>query len=149
MLRLGRKYPDLFTAEGWADKIGALFDENDVGMLTAIVSLLLAMTAVNPKPFEVLQKKAIPTLGKIVVNRVCPKDYFYYSMGNPWLQVKLLRFLQYYGAPEDTTMKAKLNEILKKILASAEIAKGQTVNHKNSLNAVLFEAIQLVIHLDE
>jgi hypothetical protein len=47
------------------------------------------------------------------------------------------------------TARTRLYEILKKILASSDIAKGQTVNHKNALNAVLFEAIDLVITLDE
>ena len=70
-------------------------------------------------------------------------------MANPWLQVKLLRFLQFYPPCDDAAARTRLNEILKKILASADVAKGQTVNHKNALNAVLFEAIDLVIHLDE
>jgi AP-2 complex subunit alpha len=70
-------------------------------------------------------------------------------MANPWLQVKLLRFLQFYPPCDDKAARQRLNEILKKILASADVAKGQSVNHKNALNAVLFEAIDLIIHLDE
>jgi AP-2 complex subunit alpha len=73
----------------------------------------------------------------------------YYNIANPWLQVKLLRFLSYYPPSEDKVTYSKLNEILKRILSSADVAKGQTVNHKNALNAVLFEAIDLVIQLDE
>jgi hypothetical protein len=35
------------------------------------------------------------------------------------------------------------------MLGSADAPKGQTINHKNALNAVLFDAIGLVIQLDE
>lgn len=86
---------------------------------------------------------------QIIINRDYTKDYIYYNIANPWLQVKLLRFLSLYPPPEENASRSKLYEILKKIIASADVAKGQTVNHKNSLNAVLFEAIDLVIHLDE
>jgi hypothetical protein len=42
-----------------------------------------------------------------------------------------------------------LVECLKKILDSAENMRGQTsVNHKNALNAILFEAIDLIITLN-
>jgi AP-2 complex subunit alpha len=86
---------------------------------------------------------------QIIINRDYTKDYVYYNIANPWLQVKLLRFLSFYGPPEDSTTRTKLYEILNRILSSADVAKGQTINHKNALNAVLFEAIDLVVHLDE
>ncbi len=85
---------------------------------------------------------------KILVNKDFARDYVYYSIANPWLQVKLLRFLRSFPLPENTP-KTRLYEVLRKILASVDAAKGQTVNHKNSLNAVLFEAIYLVIYYDE
>jgi hypothetical protein len=44
--------------------------------------------------------------------------------------------------------------MLKRIMSAADAAKSDsvkhnTVNHKNALHAVLFEAFDLVIHLDE
>jgi AP-2 complex subunit alpha len=70
-------------------------------------------------------------------------------MANPWLQAKLLRFLRFFPPTGDRTARSRLNDILKKILASSDVASKQTVNHKNALNCVLFEAIDLAIHLDE
>jgi len=149
LLRLYRKYPDLVSSESLLEKVIQLLDEHDLGLLTSVMGLLLGLAKDNPKPYEVATKKVIWILTKIVINRDYAKDYVYYNMANPWLQVKLLRFLSYYDPPEEPNDRARLYEILKKILGLADVAKGQTVNHKNALNAVLFEAIYLVIHLDD
>ena len=149
LLRLSRKYPELMSPDVWCDRLNTLLDEPDLGLLTSLLSLLLGISVSFPKPYESLVKKVIGLLAKILINREYTKDYVYYNMANPWLQVKLLRFLSYYPPCEDKQSRSKLNEILKKIINSAEVAKGQTVNHKNALNAVLFEAISLVIHLDD
>ena len=149
LLRLARKNTDLLTPDVWLERFNTLLDEQDLGILTSVMGLLLGLAFPNPKPYESLVKKAISILTKILLNREYTKDYIYYNMANPWLQVKLLRFLSYYGPCEDKASRGKLNEILGKILGSADVAKGQTVNHKNALNAVLFEAIALVIHLDD
>eukprot|EP01119_Soliformovum_irregulare_P004110 TRINITY_DN1511_c0_g1_i1.p1 TRINITY_DN1511_c0_g1~~TRINITY_DN1511_c0_g1_i1.p1 ORF type:complete len:976 (-),score=279.06 TRINITY_DN1511_c0_g1_i1:21-2702(-) len=149
LLRLFRKYPELLTADPWAERISTLLDEPDMGLLTSIVSLLLGLAAADPKGYEPCQKKVIWLLTKIIINKDYTKDYLYYNIANPWLQVKLLRFLSFYAAPTDSTLRTRLYEILKKILGSVDVAKGQTVNHKNALNAVLFEAIDLVMQLDD
>ena len=91
--------------------------------------------------------------------------YAYYKVPSPWLQVKLLRLLQYYppsGRPlansprpsslhsyiaEDPTVRQVLYEVLQMIMNnSAE--QSRNVQHNNAQNAVLFEAISLAIHLD-
>lgn len=61
--------------------------------------------------------------------------------------MKLLRFFTFY--PPLQEVSSDLHTVLRRILDSSDIAKTQSVNHKNALNAVLFEAIQLVIHLDD
>lgn len=90
----------------------------------------------------------VSLLAKILITREYTKDYVYYSIPNPWLQTKLLRFLRYFPPLTDGPSGARLSEILNVIFASADTAKAATVNHKNALNAVLFEAIGLVIHHD-
>lgn len=92
--------------------------------------------------------KVVSLLAKILITREYTKDYVYYSVPNPWLQTKLLRFLRYFPALTDGGVAARLTEILNVIFGSADTAKAGTVNHKNALNAVLFEAINLVIHYD-
>jgi len=149
LLRLYRKYPELISSEVWSERILTLLDESDYGILTSAMSLLIGLANDNPKGYEGAVKKVIWVLTKVVINRDYTKDYVYYNMPNPWLQVKLLRFLSYYDPPEDRTARSRLYEILKKILSNADEAKGQSQNHKNALNAVLFEAIDLVVQLDD
>eukprot|EP01118_Nematostelium_gracile_P009612 TRINITY_DN3251_c0_g5_i1.p1 TRINITY_DN3251_c0_g5~~TRINITY_DN3251_c0_g5_i1.p1 ORF type:complete len:1030 (+),score=309.97 TRINITY_DN3251_c0_g5_i1:73-3090(+) len=149
LLKLFRRYPDLITADVWLDRLFNLLDEHDLGILTSVMGLLLGLANDNPKGYEPAVKKAIWLLTKIIINKDYTKDYVYYNMANPWLQVKILRFLSLYPPPTDATAKTRLYEILKKVLSSADVAKGQTVNHKNALHSVLFEAIQLVIHYDD
>ena len=92
--------------------------------------------------------KVVSLLAKILITREYTKDYVYYSIPNPWLQTKLLRFLRHFPPLTDGASGGRLSEILNVIFASADTAKAATVNHKNALNAVLFEAIGLVIHHD-
>ena len=45
LLRLYRKNPDVLSVEQWADRLLGLLDERDLGLLTGVLSLLLAMVA--------------------------------------------------------------------------------------------------------
>lgn len=72
----------------------------------------------------------------------------YYRVPLPWLQVKLLRLLQYY--PPDTgeiSVRITLQNTINAILEAAQTAP-KNVQHANAQNAILFEAINLAIHLD-
>ena len=75
------------------------------------------------------------------------QDYTYYFVPAPWLSVKLLRLLQNYPPPDDQGVRGRLNECLVTILNKAqEPPKSKKVQHSNAKNAVLFEAISLIIH---
>lgn len=51
--------------------------------------------------------------------------------------------------PEDAAVKNRLTECLETILNKAqEPPKSKKVQHSNAKNAVLFEAINLIIHMD-
>ncbi|XP_026946096.1 AP-2 complex subunit alpha-2 isoform X3 [Sagmatias obliquidens] len=77
------------------------------------------------------------------------QDYTYYFVPAPWLSVKLLRLLQCYPPPEDPAVRGRLTECLETILNKAqEPPKSKKVQHSNAKNAVLFEAISLIIHHD-
>ena len=92
----------------------------------------------------------------------CPSEYIYYKVPNPWLQIKLLRLLQYYPPPDNIKTIDMLNGILQAIIDSSQETprvsftvflrhrayRLQNVQHNNAQNAVLFEAINLAIHLD-
>jgi AP-2 complex subunit alpha len=40
--------------------------------------------------------------GQIVFDADMPPEYIYYKVPNPWMQVKLLRLLQYYPPPGES-----------------------------------------------
>ena len=60
-----------------------------------------------------------------------------------------MRLLQNYPPPDDPGVRGRLNECLETILNKAqEPPKSKKVQHSNAKNAVLFEAISLIIHND-
>lgn len=89
-------------------------------------------------------------LVQIVVDKEFSADYLYYHVPVPWLQVKLLRLLQYYPPSEDPAIRMLLHTVLQKILTTSQEKSSSIagVQHNNAVNAVLFEAINLAIHLD-
>jgi AP-2 complex subunit alpha len=146
LLRLFKKYPELMPPEEWAERVINLLDEFDLGVVTAIASLLQGLVSYNPLGYESCVRKIIFLLAKIVLEKSYSSDYIYYQIPSPWLQVKLLRLLQYYPPPEDRTLRGKLNEILHRIIGNTEVNK--VTNHNNALYSVLFEAINLIITLE-
>lgn len=74
----------------------------------------------------------------------CRSDYYYYSAPAPWLQIKLLKFLQYYGVPTDKTQITSLNAVLSRIIAGT--AASESINKSNADHALLFEAVNLIVH---
>eukprot|EP00842_Homolaphlyctis_polyrhiza_P004172 jgi/Hompol1/4756/HPOL_001838-RA len=82
----------------------------------------------------------------IVVLNQCPPDYTYNKVPAPWLVVKYLRLLQYYPPPEIPLHIDQYLQILSKLLTNAERPKNP--QQYNAQNAVLFEAVNLAIHMD-
>ncbi|KAF7245378.1 AP-2 complex subunit alpha-2 [Varanus komodoensis] len=108
----------------------------------------------SPKISQVLQQLVYagrpPLITEIVTSASTDlQDYTYYFVPAPWLSVKLLRLLQCYPPPEDPSARGRLTECLETILNKAqEPPKSKKVQHSNAKNAVLFEAISLIIHHD-
>lgn len=146
LLRLYRKYPGIVMNE-WAERIISLMDDPDMGVALSVTSLVMALVQDNQEQYKGSYVKAANRLKRIVVDGECAEGYFYYKVPCPWIQVKLLKLLQYYPPPEDSHIRKLIREALQKIMDSAmDIPKN--VQQNNAQNAVLFEAINLVIHLD-
>ena len=121
-----------------------------MGVVTAAASLIDALVKKNPEEYKGCISLAVSRLSRIVTSSYTDfQDYTYYFVPAPWLSVKLLRLLQNYPPPEDPGVRARLNECLKTILNKAlEPPKSKKIQHSNAKNAVLFEAISLIIHND-
>nr|XP_042703060.1 AP-2 complex subunit alpha-1 isoform X5 [Chrysemys picta bellii] len=124
--------------------------DQHMGVVTAAVSLITCLCKKNPDDFKTCVSLAVSRLSRIVSSASTDlQDYTYYFVPAPWLSVKLLRLLQCYPPPEDAAVKGRLVECLETILNKAqEPPKSKKVQHSNAKNAILFEAISLIIHYD-
>ncbi|KAJ5067616.1 ap-2 complex subunit alpha [Anaeramoeba ignava] len=145
LLRLFRKYPDLMVSSEWAERCATLMNEPDLGVVTSLLSLFLSLVAKDPDGYLPIQEKAINALARVVLDRDVRPDYIYHDVLAPWVQVKLLRLLQYWPSPKSKSVSKKLNNVLNHILSTGK--GGRDRNHINSTQAILFEAIDLVIQL--
>ncbi|KAI9282538.1 adaptin N terminal region-domain-containing protein [Sporodiniella umbellata] len=147
LLRLFRKHPDVIPVTDWADRIILLMDEQDLGVALSAVTLILALAQTFPVEYSGCYEKAVQRLKRILIDREYSLDYIYYKVPIPWLQVKCLRLLQYYPPPEDSKLRSDISELLQIIITDSQETP-KNVQHSNAQNAVLFEAINLAIHLD-
>ncbi|GAA5878084.1 hypothetical protein JCM3774_006478 [Rhodotorula dairenensis] len=147
LLRLYRKHPEVIPAADWALRIVSILDDSDLGVALAVSSLVLALAQENLDAYAICYQKAVDRLSKIVLKKEYSNDYVYYKIPIPWLQVKLLRLLQYYPPSEDPTLRLVLHNVLERILKNSG-DQHRNVQQNNAQNAVLFEAINLAIHLD-
>ncbi|KAL8170014.1 UNVERIFIED_CONTAM: AP-2 complex subunit alpha-2, partial [Gekko kuhli] len=174
LLRLYRTSPDLVPMGDWTSRVVHLLNDqhlDDVlldkpaclgcvqmlqptnqveGVVTAATSLITTLAQKNPDEFKTSVSLAVSRLSRIVTSASTDlQDYTYYFVPAPWLSVKLLRLLQCYPPPEDPSARGRLTECLETILNKAqEPPKSKKVQHSNAKNAVLFEAISLIIHHD-
>ncbi|KAI9622377.1 hypothetical protein KEM48_007268 [Puccinia striiformis f. sp. tritici PST-130] len=147
LLRLYRKNPEVFPISDWALRIVSLMAERDMGVCLAVTSLVLTLAQDHLQDFAVCYQKAVDKLYNVIIDYVTPSEYIYYRVPIPWLQCKLLRLLQYYPPTEDRATASTLQIVLTKILDLANETP-KNVQHSNAQNAILFEAINLAIHLD-
>ncbi|KAH7883585.1 adaptin N terminal region-domain-containing protein [Phlebopus sp. FC_14] len=147
LLRLYRKHPEVIPAAEWGLRLVSIMDDQDLGVVICVTSLIMALAQDHLGAYAVCYTKAVDRLHRLIIEHEYSATYAYYKVPSPWLQVKLLRLLQYYPPTEDATLRNALNEVLQTIMNnSAEPSRN--VQHNNAQHAVLFEAISLAIHLD-
>ncbi|KAL9602753.1 MAG: hypothetical protein Q9219_001596 [cf. Caloplaca sp. 3 TL-2023] len=146
LLRLYRKYPGIVQQE-WAERIISLMDDPDMGVALSVTSLVMALAQDQPEPYKGAYVKAAQRLKKIVIDNDIAPDYVYYKVPCPWIQIKFLRLMQYFPPSEDDHVRSLIRESVQQILQEAMLMP-KNVQQNNAQNAVLFEAINLVIHLD-
>ncbi|XP_037373225.1 AP-2 complex subunit alpha-2 isoform X1 [Talpa occidentalis] len=150
LLRLYRTSPDLVPMGDWTSRVVHLLNDQHLGVVTAATSLITTLAQKNPEEFKTSVSLAVSRLSRIVASACTDlQDYTYYFVPAPWLSAKLLRLLQCYPPPEDPAVRGRLTECLETVLNKAqEPPKSKKVQHSNAKNAVLFEAISLIVHHD-
>ncbi|XP_044724484.1 AP-2 complex subunit alpha-2 [Hirsutella rhossiliensis] len=146
LLRLYRKHPGIVQPQ-WAERLIHLMDDADLGVALSVTSLVMTLAQDDLDQYRGAYNKAAARLKRIIVDGEYTTDYLYYKVPCPWLQVKLLRLLQYFAPSDDTHVREMIRESLDKILNLA-METNKNVQQNNAQNAILFEAINLIIHLD-
>jgi len=65
LLRLYRKYPEVLPVTEWAQRIVSIMDDEDLGVVISVTSLVMAMAQDNLDAFSVCYQKAIDRLHKV------------------------------------------------------------------------------------
>ena len=95
LLRLYRKHPDIVQPQ-WAERIISLMDDQDLGVALSITSLVMTVAQDNLEQYKGAYVKAASRLKRILIDGEVSPDYLYYKVPCPWIQIKLLRLLQYF-----------------------------------------------------
>lgn len=166
LLRLYRRDQDTLQPELWRKKLADLFRDRDVGLLTSVSGFMLAILEQSSFPIAEWAE-VFPAVTKCLHSMVqgeCPEHYEYYHVAAPWLQTKLLRILQFFPAGMfDMDTMQRINGILHSILAKPAAQRAPPImassrktrkadaerqNRSNAEHAVLFEAMNLMIHME-
>lgn len=146
LLRLFRKNPECVSSEGgFPGQLLSVLDDPSLGVVLSVMGLLLGIASHSIIGYEEAPAKAIYLLAKVAFSKERKSVYRYYLTLCPWLQVKLLRLLQYFPPPTDKNIMARLNHVLNEILTKTAVTKN--VNKNNADHSILFEAINVIIHL--
>ena len=95
LLRLYRKHPDIVHPQ-WTERIISLLDDADVGVALSVTSLVMALAQDDAEQYKGAYARAAARLKRLVLDGEYTNDYLYYKVPCPWLQVKLIRLLQYF-----------------------------------------------------
>lgn len=71
-------------------------DDVDLGVALSVTSLVMALAQDNLDSYKGAYAKAAGRLKRILIDGDYALDYLYYKVPCPWIQVKLLRLLQYF-----------------------------------------------------
>lgn len=95
LLRLYRKHQSIIQPQ-WAERLISLMDDLDLGVALSVTSLVMTVAQDNLEQYKGAYAKAAARLKRILIDGEYSQDYLYYKVPCPWIQVKLLRLLQYF-----------------------------------------------------
>lgn len=151
LLRLVRTSPKLVTGREFAPHMAQLLQDKHLGVLTSSTSLLYGLASQNAQEYQSLIPYAVHILGMLVLKKACAREYLYYRTPSPWLQIKLLKFLQLYpqalssgqsNGSQDQHIQ-QLVSVVSKILTETDVS--DSINKSNADHAILFEAVNLIV----
>ena len=88
--------PKLVVGCKFPPHVAYLLQDTHLGVLTSTMSLLIGLASRHTEDCESLVPYVIHIFGMLVLKRAYAREYLYCRTPNPWLQIKLLKFLQLY-----------------------------------------------------
>lgn len=151
LLRLTRTSPNLISGRAFAPHVAQLLQDTHLGVLTSVMSLLNGLAAQHTEDYGVLIPNIVHILSVLVLKKDCAREYLYYRTPSPWLQIKLLKFLQLYPDAiegHDIGMGGndhvgQLINVVTRIMFETEVS--DSINKSNADHAILFEAVNLIV----
>ncbi|KAJ2906982.1 hypothetical protein GGI21_003974, partial [Coemansia aciculifera] len=147
LLRLLRRFPEAVNAQQWAARVIPYLGHRDIGVTLSVASLVTALAQQYPEDMRKAASFAVRRLKSLVIDNEYAVEYVYYKVPAPWLQIKLLRLLQYFPAPESPELRSLLLSILRHIIDVSQDTPRE-LQQMNAQYSILFEAINLGIQLD-
>lgn len=160
----------MIQPEVWKKKMYQMFMDKDVGLLTSASGFMLGILENGTFPVSEWWE-IVPAVAQVLHNMVqgdCPDHYEYYHVPAPWLQTKLLRILQFFPVQmleRDMDTLGRVNHVLQNILTRPAAqrappppgttmkkrckADAERQNRSNAEHSILFEAMNLMIHLED
>eukprot|EP00940_MAST-03C_sp_MAST-3C-sp2_P002477 g2477.t1 len=148
LLAVTRATPDTPFPEEWLPSIVELIEHRSLGVAISVCALLVHLLQGSDDARKALSgslpDRVVLKLQQLVLIGTCPREYVYKKIPCPWLQVKLLRILQFFPMPQRGTSQARLDDVLSRILSRTPETT-RDVNRSNSEHSILFEAVNLII----
>ena len=152
LLRLTRTSPNLISGREFAPHIGNLLQDKHLGVLTSVMNLLNGLASQHSADYESLIPNVVHIMSLLVMKKQCEREYLYYRTPSPWLQIKLLKFLQLYpnaveghdiGGMGGNEHIGQLINVVGRIVFETEVS--DSINKSNADHAILFEAVNLIV----
>lgn len=146
LTRLYRKWPGVIEHFP-SVRIVEMLEDSDFGVMLSVTTLLIHLAQDQPELYQAVLPVAARRLRHLVVDNEYEADYLYYTIPIPWLQVNLLRLLSILPKAKTAIADTLLESTLLKII-EPDMRDSRNVQESNAQNAVLFQAIKLVVQLD-
>lgn len=141
-IRIIKKVPDL--AENFINPAASLLKEKHHGVLITGVQLCTDLCKISEDALEYFRKKCTDAVVKVLkdlVNSPYAPEYDVAGITDPFLHIRLLRFLRVLGHG-DADASDCMNDLLAQVATKTE-------SNKNAGNAILYECVETIMSIED
>lgn len=141
-IRIIKKVPDL--AENFINPAASLLKEKHHGVLITGVQLCTDLCKISEDALEYFRKKCTDAVVKVLkdlVNSPYAPEYDIAGITDPFLHIRLLRFLRVLGHG-DADASDCMNDLLAQVATKTE-------SNKNAGNAILYECVETIMNIED